>query len=192
MTGAVDPELDGYWPSAWPAEDGGPTRRQTPRPGTGFSLTKPDHQATSRNAFGASMIVLRDPGEVYLQGSTIGGPTPRRGSSASTRSPSRPRCAPPICSAPPPTGPADRRRGDPRLRGDPLDRRSCPIGTDGPQRRFQQLSRPGGLACRSPGPGELRTSHRQMLQHVTLRGATCGLRPAADVNGSWFVSARDD
>ncbi len=70
MTG----ELDGYWPSRWPAEDGGPARRQTPSTESAFSLTGTGHVATSRSVFGANMIVTRDPGEVYLQGNTIGVP----------------------------------------------------------------------------------------------------------------------
>ncbi len=65
-------ELDGYWPSPWPAEDGGPTRRQ--RIPADRTLAG-EWTAASRQHFGANMVVLRDPGEVYLQGNTFGGST---------------------------------------------------------------------------------------------------------------------
>jgi len=66
-------ELDGYWPSPWPCEDGGPNRRQTPAPSAHFSLAA-RRRVTNRQVFGANMVVLRDPDEVYLQGNTLGGP----------------------------------------------------------------------------------------------------------------------
>lgn len=64
--------LDGYWPSPWPGEDGGPARRQAPAPGTAPLASGP-LVATSRPAFMACMPILRAPGEVYLQGHMPGG-----------------------------------------------------------------------------------------------------------------------
>ncbi len=63
----------GYWPSAWPAEDGGPARRQAPLTGSGLNL-QPGEQliATSRDAIAATMVVLRDAGEAYLLRHTAG------------------------------------------------------------------------------------------------------------------------
>lgn len=71
MTGLVGAELvrAGCWASPWPAEDGGPDRRQ--RLPTGRSLTG-SWTSTSRECFGANMVVLREPGEVFLQGNTFG------------------------------------------------------------------------------------------------------------------------
>ncbi len=58
---------DGYWPSRWPAEDAGPERRAVPRSGTGLGIRPGEELAvTSREAVVATMVVLRDPGEVYL------------------------------------------------------------------------------------------------------------------------------
>lgn len=68
-------ELAGYWPSPWPAEDGGPTRRQAPPAGgdRGLDLAPGRTlQATTRLAFAATMCVLREPGEVFLLCHTIG------------------------------------------------------------------------------------------------------------------------
>ncbi|MGZ4730477.1 MAG: hypothetical protein ACXWB2_22400, partial [Acidimicrobiales bacterium] len=75
-TPASDTELDGYWRSPWPAEDGGPTRRQTPsgspaRPGLDLSPGR-TLRATTRSAFAPTMCILRDPGEVFLLCHTIG------------------------------------------------------------------------------------------------------------------------
>ncbi len=64
----------GYWPSRWPAEDGGPRRQESPRSGPGLRLEDGEHLvATTRDALVATMVVLRDPGEVYLLCHT-GGP----------------------------------------------------------------------------------------------------------------------
>jgi hypothetical protein len=70
-------ELAGYWPSPWPAEDGGPRRRQAPRPGhpdvpAGFDLSRGRLTATSRDLFASTMTVLRDPGEVFVLAHTVG------------------------------------------------------------------------------------------------------------------------
>lgn len=64
---------DGYWPSLWPAEDGGPTRRQIPRGGTGLAIEPGDHlEVTHRPVMAATMLVHRDPGELFLLGHTAG------------------------------------------------------------------------------------------------------------------------
>jgi hypothetical protein len=64
----------GYWASRWPGEDGGPRRREIPRSGTGLGLQPGERLvATTRDAIVATMVVLRDPGEVYLLRHT-GGP----------------------------------------------------------------------------------------------------------------------
>lgn len=57
----------GYWPSPWPAEDGGPRRLQQPRGGGGLDLRPGEHlEVAARDALVATMVVLRDPGEVFL------------------------------------------------------------------------------------------------------------------------------
>jgi len=60
----------GYWPSPWPGEDGGPTRRQAPLGGAG-SLGLIGNgggtlAVTSRAVSACTMVVLRNPGELYL------------------------------------------------------------------------------------------------------------------------------
>lgn len=58
---------DGYWPGRWPGEDGGPRRLAAPRTGPGLALRSGEGLAVvSREAVVATMVVLRDPGEVYL------------------------------------------------------------------------------------------------------------------------------
>ena len=57
----------GYWPSPWPAEDGGPARRQLPTGSAGLDIRPGEGlDTTFRLAPVAVMPVLRDPGEVYL------------------------------------------------------------------------------------------------------------------------------
>ncbi len=67
--------LSGYWPSPWPGEDGGPTRRQT-APGDGTvpgPAFEPGRVAvTSREAVAATMVILRAPGEVFVLRHTAG------------------------------------------------------------------------------------------------------------------------
>jgi hypothetical protein len=64
----------GLFDSPWPAEDGGPRRQMRPH-GRGLGLRAGERLvATSRPAMVANMVVLRAPGEVYLQGSTTFGP----------------------------------------------------------------------------------------------------------------------
>ena len=62
----------GYWPSPWPGEDGGPARLQVP-----VGLPSPRFDAgrveiTHREAVVTTMVVLRDPGEVYVLRHTPG------------------------------------------------------------------------------------------------------------------------
>lgn len=58
---------DGYWPSPWPAEDGGARRLASPGGGRGLGLAEGGELvATSREAMVATMVVLREPGEVFL------------------------------------------------------------------------------------------------------------------------------
>jgi hypothetical protein len=64
----------GYWPSRWPGEDGGPRRTEIPRSGTGPGIRPGERlKVTTREAIVATMVVLREPGEVYLLRHT-GGP----------------------------------------------------------------------------------------------------------------------
>lgn len=56
------------WASPWPAEDGGPRRLQAPsahHPGLGLAPGQA-LSVTHREAPGTTMVVLRDPGEVYV------------------------------------------------------------------------------------------------------------------------------
>lgn len=61
------------WASPWPAEDGGPRREQTPdglpglglRPGESLSVT-------ARDALASTMLVLREPGELFLLRHSLG------------------------------------------------------------------------------------------------------------------------
>jgi len=66
--------IPGHYDSPWPAEDGGPRRQLVPR-APGLALGPGEKLAvTTRAVFMANMVVLRGPGEVYLQGSTPPGP----------------------------------------------------------------------------------------------------------------------
>jgi hypothetical protein len=61
------------WPSPWPAEDGGPDRRQTPSGIAGFGLADGERlEVTSRDALASTMCILRDPGEVFLLRHSLG------------------------------------------------------------------------------------------------------------------------
>ncbi len=60
----------GYWPSPWPAEDGGSDRRQLARGLPAFSGAS--LSVRSREAPAAPMVVVRDPGQVYLLRHTAG------------------------------------------------------------------------------------------------------------------------
>lgn len=70
---SIDDALAGYWPSPWPGEDGGPRRRQAPTGKGGLGIAAGERlEVCSRDAYAATMVVLRDPGEVYLLRHTIG------------------------------------------------------------------------------------------------------------------------
>jgi hypothetical protein len=70
----ADGPLPGLFDSPWPAEDGGPRRQLVPRaPGLGLRAGE-RLAATSRQGFMFNMVVLRAPGEVFVQGSTAPGP----------------------------------------------------------------------------------------------------------------------
>jgi hypothetical protein len=61
------------WPSPWPAEDGGPERVQAPHGIPGLGLTSAERlEVTSRDALAATMLVLREPGELYALRHTLG------------------------------------------------------------------------------------------------------------------------
>ena len=62
----------GYWPSAWPAEDAGPLRQQVAA-GAFAGVETADPHVVSRDAHGATMVVRRDLGEVFLHGHSVGG-----------------------------------------------------------------------------------------------------------------------
>jgi hypothetical protein len=62
----------GYWPSSWPAEDAGPLRQQVAA-GAFAGVETADPQVVSRDAHGATMVVRRDSGEVFLHGHSVGG-----------------------------------------------------------------------------------------------------------------------
>ena len=64
----------GLWRSSWPAEDGGPQRRQVPAGASGLRVRPGEtlRLAAWRDAFATTMVVLRDPGEVFVLRHTIG------------------------------------------------------------------------------------------------------------------------
>jgi len=63
----------GYWPSRWPGEDGGPRRTQAPAFGPGLDVGPGEGlEVTSREVIAATMVVQRDPGELYLLRHTAG------------------------------------------------------------------------------------------------------------------------
>ncbi len=63
---------DGYWPSPWPGEDGGPLRLQTSSARPSLGMTGLDASLTIREAVATTMVVLRDPGEVFALRHTAG------------------------------------------------------------------------------------------------------------------------
>jgi hypothetical protein len=67
-----DPALGGYWPGRWPCEDGGPRRTQAPPEGKGGFGLQPGEKlgVRSRPLVMSCMVVLRDAGELYVQGNT--------------------------------------------------------------------------------------------------------------------------
>ncbi len=63
----------GYWDSPWPAEDGGPAREQAPHGVAGLAVRERESiTVTRRDVFMGTMVVLRDPGEVYVLQHTFG------------------------------------------------------------------------------------------------------------------------
>lgn len=64
--------VPGYWPSPWPGEDAGPRRLQRPLGGRAPHLDPRHVEVRTREALAATMVVLRDPGEVFLLGHTFG------------------------------------------------------------------------------------------------------------------------
>ncbi|MCB1000047.1 MAG: hypothetical protein KDB40_12185 [Acidimicrobiales bacterium] len=66
-TGRAPIAEPGLWPSPWPAEDGGPRRLAAARRPTGVGLREGGTlRSHGRLAIASTMVVLRDPGEVYL------------------------------------------------------------------------------------------------------------------------------
>lgn len=66
----MNSHLSDYWSSPWPAEDGGPLRLQTSE-GVFDGILDGDPTVVSRDAHGATMVVLREPGEVFLHGHAV-------------------------------------------------------------------------------------------------------------------------
>lgn len=65
--------MSGYWPSIWPAEDGGPTRTQLV---AGSLDARAGHlTATFRPLVATTMLVRRDPGELYVLAHGLGDDT---------------------------------------------------------------------------------------------------------------------
>jgi hypothetical protein len=63
------------WPnSPWPAEDGGPRRTQAPDGAPGLGIRPGERLSTvaERDAFAVTMVVLREPGEVFALRHTLG------------------------------------------------------------------------------------------------------------------------
>ena len=73
-------KIKGYYDSPWPAECGGPRRQKIPRsPGLNISNGEYLSQKTRANGEWNVMMVLRDPGEVFLMGNCLlyTSPSPR-------------------------------------------------------------------------------------------------------------------
>ncbi len=69
----TDTDAPGYWPSRWPGEDGGPRRLAIPRSGSGLAIGTGERlDVVSRAVPLSTMVVLREPGEVFLLGHTTG------------------------------------------------------------------------------------------------------------------------
>ncbi len=65
--------MSGYWPGPWPCEDGGPDRLQVPRWQSPLGVAAADAvDVVWRSAPAATMLVTRDPGELYLLRHTAG------------------------------------------------------------------------------------------------------------------------
>lgn len=68
------PAVAGLWPGAWPAEDGGPARTQSPAGLPPLAIAPGERLETTvvRDALGTTMVVLRDAGEVFVLRHTLG------------------------------------------------------------------------------------------------------------------------
>ncbi|RIK08727.1 MAG: hypothetical protein DCC49_08575 [Acidobacteria bacterium] len=65
--------IPGYYDSPWPCEDGGPKRQATVRGLPSLDVSKQTVvEVNSREAVAATMVLLRDEGEVFLHGQTLG------------------------------------------------------------------------------------------------------------------------
>lgn len=67
----------GYWPSPWPGEDAGPSRRQAPHGVRGWGLSPgAELEVVARqDVVAATMPVVREPGELFLLRHTVGADT---------------------------------------------------------------------------------------------------------------------
>ena len=67
----------GYWPSPWPGEDAGPSRRQAPHGVAGWGLaTGTGLEVVARqDVVAATLPVVREPGELFLLRHTFGADT---------------------------------------------------------------------------------------------------------------------
>ncbi len=65
--------MSGYWPGPWSGEDGGPQRLQVPGPAHGLNLRAgADLEVVWRPVPAATMVVTRQPGQLYLLRHTAG------------------------------------------------------------------------------------------------------------------------
>jgi hypothetical protein len=89
------------WPSPWPAEDGGPRRLQAPGQlrGLGIQAGERLRLAALRDAFATTMVVLREPGEVYALRHSLGR-RPRADPSSSWVERVDPRTLAPVAESP--------------------------------------------------------------------------------------------
>ena len=67
----------GYWNSPWPAEDGGPSRQQRIE-GHGGLVPGPNerYEVVHRLNIATTMVVRRNPGELFLLSHDVGGDAP--------------------------------------------------------------------------------------------------------------------
>ncbi len=65
---------ENLWPSPWPAEDGGPRRSQAPHGARGLAIGASERLVTRavRDAYATTMVVLREPGEVFALHHSMG------------------------------------------------------------------------------------------------------------------------
>ena len=64
----------GYWPSPWPGEDAGPSRRQAPHGVAGWGLAPGAglEVVARQDVVAATMPVVRETGELLLLGHSFG------------------------------------------------------------------------------------------------------------------------